>query len=83
MKEEVLHFKQKQLSKQEQAHNETADNTSLLEENLNNIHINKTSSEISANFNSVSDEELQQKYSNFTKTFISSHPKIAEEYVQK
>lgn len=83
LKEEVLHFKQKQLSKQEQAHNETADNTSLLEENLNNIHINKSSSEISANFNSVSDEELQQKYSNFTKTFISSHPKIAEEYVQK
>ncbi|QHS75818.1 Nst1p [Saccharomyces paradoxus] len=83
LKEEVLHFKQKQLSKQEPTHNETADNTSLLEENLNNIHINETPRAISTSFDSVSDEELKQKYSNFTKTFISSHPKIAQEYVQK
>ncbi|CAI4050013.1 hypothetical protein SKDZ_14G2320 [Saccharomyces kudriavzevii ZP591] len=83
LKEEVLHFKQKQLSKQEPVHEETADSTSFLEENLNNVHINKTASTISTNLDSVNDEELKQKYSNFTKTFISSHPKIAQEYVQK
>ncbi|CAI4036016.1 hypothetical protein SMKI_14G2300 [Saccharomyces mikatae IFO 1815] len=83
LKEEVLHFKQKQLSKQEPINNEVADNTSLLEENLNNIRINEAPNTISTSFDPVNDEELKQKYSNFTKTFISSHPKIAQEYVQK
>lgn len=83
LKEEVLHFKQKQLSKQEPIHNEIVDSASLLEENLDNVHISETPRAVSPSFDSMNDEELKQKYSNFTKTFISSHPKIAQEYVQK
>ena len=31
----------------------------------------------------IDEQQLREKYLNFTKTFISSHPKIAKEYVSK
>lgn len=78
LKEEVMHFKQNRQKKQ-------------IEDEINHhpiehsegVYIEGPKDDQDQAIQNVADDELKDKYMNFTKNFISSHPKLAEEYVRK
>lgn len=96
LKEEVLHFKQ---NKQQQMHStreETLTNgegSTSAEDQAEDTNVVRSLSEdeqyIADTFvegeqeDATDNEELQAKYLKFAKTFVSSHPKIAHEYVSR
>lgn len=97
LKEEVMHFKQNK--QQQQALSGHADElesdefpTTPMEQTMDsNIIRSPPKSEASETALSeaeqsvvpADDDELQAKYLKFAKTFVSSHPKIAKEYVSR
>ncbi|CCK73037.1 Nst1p KNAG_0M01840 [Huiozyma naganishii CBS 8797] len=93
LKEEVMHFKQskqrqKPVSQQGGVHDDDDYPQNVPEDQFSESHHLSTSPETSpvlcdADLVEQDDDELKEKYMQFTKKFISSHPKIAQEYVDK
>lgn len=94
LKEEILHFKQaKQLEHQEhrKKNNITSDTiheefsrqlpSPLLEDELQRSQVKQQYNNPEASY--IEDKLLKSKYLQFTHKYISSYPKIAEEYVKK
>lgn len=86
LKEEVMNFKQRKQHHDDDLSN--PNNKGQLNKNSgdnNNIDENDdTDIDIHSENNSIlSNENLDKQYRDFTKKFISSHPKLANEYVNK
>lgn len=87
LKEEVMHFKEQ---KQKQVNNSLQQITKhtkippyTSEKSTNDINNFITSKIFDDESLKHVKEEVYQQYMDFTKSFISSHPKIAQEYVKK
>ena len=81
---------QPQQQQQQQHHDQVPttedDNGTVLErhpEVSNNTQVNATATNEQSVVSSPDEAALREKYLNFTKRFVSSHPKIAQEYVNK